>query len=443
MISAAAFVVFSLICSVWAFVRHPIWAVYFYLGTTYVFPPGRWWGYMFGELRWALLSAAVAVLAVVFHRGKLNSKTIWLNNVPAIAMLLYATVMIAQSFWALNPADHSGATMQWIKYMVAFWFVYRVVDSPERIRDMMFAHVVGCALLGVYALMVGRVGDRLDGVGGPGLDDSNTLGMYFATAGVVGLGLLLTESSWRRWATLACLALIMNGLVLTNTRGALLGLIAGGLFIAVFRSKEHRRFFWALAVFGCIGFYSILDDAFIQRMWTISHATANAEDEDADSSARSRVVIIEAQWQMFLDYPLGTGRKGTATLSPRYMDERWLTVDANGVAERSSHNTFMTTLVEQGIVGAVLYLWMNAWILVVVARLSRLERTHGDARLTTWGGAVGGGLVVVFVAGNTADFLMAEVLFWLFAALVSIDQFASAGRRSDPLVHQDRKLEIA
>jgi hypothetical protein len=443
MISAAAFVVFALVCSVWAFTRHPIWALYFYLGTTYVFPPGRWWGYVFGDFRWALVSAAITVLAVAFHRGKLNNKPPWIANAPALAIVLYAVVMVLQSPWALSATDHGNATVQWIKYVIAFWFVYRVVDTPERARDLMFAHVLGCALLGIYALMTGRAGDRLDGVGGPGLDDSNTLGMYFATAGIVGLGLFLTESGWRRWVTLACLALVMNGLVLTNTRGALLGLIAGGLFVALFRSKAHRRLFWVVAAFGCIGFVSILDKAFIERMWTISHAAAHADDEGADSSARSRMVIIEAQWRMFLDHPLGTGRKGTAALSPRYMEERWLTVDATGAAERSSHNTFMTTLVEQGVVGAVLYLWLNAWILVAVLRLNRLERTHGDARMTTWGAAIGGGLVVVFVSGNTADFLMAEVLFWLCAALVSLQQFASTLPRRDSAMPRDRSLKMA
>ena len=34
------------------------------------------------------------------------------------------------------------------KYLVAFWFVYRVVDSKERVRDVLLAHVLGCALLG-------------------------------------------------------------------------------------------------------------------------------------------------------------------------------------------------------------------------------------------------------------------------------------------------------
>ena len=444
MISAAAFVIFALVCSVWAFTRHPIWALYFYLGTTYVFPPGRWWGYMFGDFRWALVSAAVTVLAVAFHRGKLKSKPPWIANAPAAAIVLYGVVMVLQAPWALSMEDHGNATVQWIKYLIAFWFVYRVVDTPERVRDLMFAHVLGCALLGIYALTTGRAGDRLDGVGGPGLDDSNTLGMYFATAGIVGFGLLLAESGWRRWVTLVCLALVMNGLVLTNTRGALLGLIAGGLFIAAFRSKAHRRLFWVVAAVGCIGFVSILDKAFIERMWTISHAAAHADDEDADSSARSRMVIIEAQWRMFLDHPLGTGRKGTAALSPQYMEDRWLTVDATGTAQRSSHNTFMTALVEQGLIGAVLYLWLNVWILVAMWRLSRLERVHGDARLTTWGAAIGGGLVVIFIAGNTADFLMAEVLFWLCAGLVSLQQFASASpRRESVVLHQQRKLQTS
>ena len=64
MLSAAAFVVFCLFCSAMAFIRHPIFGLYFYLASIYVHPPSRWWGYMLPDLRWALLSAGVTVLAV-------------------------------------------------------------------------------------------------------------------------------------------------------------------------------------------------------------------------------------------------------------------------------------------------------------------------------------------------------------------------------------------
>jgi len=51
--------------------------------------------------------------------------------------------------------------------------------------------------------------------------------------------------------------------------------------------------------------------------------------------------------------------------------------------------------------------------------MKRLDAHHGD-RIHDLAGTVGGALAVVFVAGNTADFLLAEIQYWLFATLVSI-----------------------
>ena len=431
MIYAAAFVIFSLACTILAFTRHPIYGLYFYLATTFVFPPGRWWGYLFGGTRWALLAAAVTVLAILLHRNKLLAKPVWIGSVPAVVISLYAGWMWMQTPWALDLPVHLEGSSRFAKYLLAFWFVYRIADSRERVRDLLFAHVLGCALLGIMAYTTGRQDGRLDGVGGPGIDDSNTLGMYFATGAMVGFGLVLTQVGWRRWLSLACLAIILEGLVLTNTRGAFLGLVAGVLTLALFKSKSHQRVFWSLTLLGLLGFSAIMDKSFIDRMWTSRDVTSKSE--YADSSARSRVVIAEAQLLMFLDHPMGTGHRGTAALSPRYMDERWLSKDASGNAARSSHNTFLTSLVEQGVPGAVLFIWLTLWTITALLRSRWQERRHRDPDLTTLVASIGGALAVIFVAGNTADFLMAEAQFWLFAAMVSILHFAPVGSASGQL----------
>src|SRR5438105_12728356 len=106
MVSALAFVVFCLVCSVLAFTRHPLWGLYFYLGSIYVHPPSRWWGYILPDLRWSLLSAAVTVLAIAFHRGRLAAKPPWLSNVPAALLLMYACWMWIQYPWALDAETH-------------------------------------------------------------------------------------------------------------------------------------------------------------------------------------------------------------------------------------------------------------------------------------------------------------------------------------------------
>lgn len=424
---AFAFVIFCGACTYLAFRRNPVYALYFYLASIYVHPPSRWWGYMLPDLRWAFLSAAVAVLAVLFHRGKLGAKPLWLANGPAALLLVYTLWMWVQTPWALDPATHIDGSLQYSKYLVAFWFIYRMADTPPRVVDAMLAHSLGCALLGVYAEFTGRSGGRLDGVGGPGMDDANTLGLYLATGVLVCMGLVLSQRGWRRWLCLALLPVIGNGFVLANSRGAFLGLAAGAAVLALCKAREHRRLFWSFALMAALGATLIVDQAFIDRMFTIGDV-AEQDNEDADMSARSRLVIVEAQFKMAADYPLGVGFRGTVVLSPSYLDSKWLAKlqDAEQAAGRASHNTFMTALVEQGVFGAMLFIALVIWTLATVPRLRRLSRQGMGAELATLGAALSGALMAVVVAGIATDYLMAEVQFWLYAALVSLLQIGQA-----------------
>lgn len=425
MLTAATFALLALVCTVLAFKRHPIWGVYFYLATTFVFPQGRWWGVFFPGFRWALMSAAVVALAILFHQGKLKPKPIWLANAPAVILVLYAAWMWLQTPLALDLSAHLNGASVFTKYLLAFWFIYRCVDSKDRVRDLLFAHVLGCTFLGIIAHLIGREGDRLDGVGGPGIDDANSLGMYLVTGVIAGIGLVITQTGWRRYATLACLVFVGNGVVLANSRGSFLGAVAGALVLYLFKAKQHRWVFYGFVLVGCLGAIKLVDEAFVERMFTISDATR--QDDDADASARSRIVVMEAQLRMFMDHPIGVGHRGTAVLSTSYLDPKWLTLDKTGnpdSAARSSHNSFLSALVEQGLLGGILYLTMVMWILGAALRARRLQRWRVDPSFTTLGATVAGMLVVVLVAGITTDYLLAEVQFWMLAVLVSLFQIA-------------------
>ena len=277
-------------------------------------------------------------------------------------------------------------------------------------RNLLLAHLLGCTLLGLYAYVAGRSGGRLDGVGGPGIDDANTLGMYFATGAITAIGLLLlVERGWRRWLSFGCLAFVVNGLILTNTRGASDCSPARSSWRCA--RREHRRTFWLLAAVGALGTSLLIDEKFIDRMSTIQEAITDSQ--DADFSAATRMTLATAQMEMFRDYPMGSGWRGTATLSPKYLEEKYLSGGG-----RSSHATFLTALVEQGFLGAILYVWLTLWTVRAIYGL-RLRQRDASPQFVSLAATISAVLAVVFAAGTTADFLMAEVQYWMLAALIS------------------------
>jgi O-Antigen ligase len=439
MFYAAAWVLFVIACSVLAFAKHPVYGLLFYIATFFVHPPSRWWAYMIPDPRWALLSALITISAVALHRGRLDSnRPPWIANAPALLLGTYTLWMWVQVPWALDLESHVDGAIKYMKYLVAFWFVYRITETKRHLVWLLSAYALGCGLLGIFTLSAPREAGRLEGVGGPGIDDANSLGMCLATGAIVCLGLMLIHKGWRRWMYLGVLAFIGNGFVLANSRGAFLALVAGGMVLAVCKAGAHRRVFWGMAFVGVVGFAFAVDKVFVERMFTIGDVAEVSE--EADMSARSRVVVYEAQLRMAADHPFGAGYRGTVVLSTSYLDRKWLTLDKDGdeaSAGRSSHNTFMTTLVEQGLPGAIIFLSLVGWVLLRVPRIRRLDRSSGDPDLTTLGGTICGALTVIFVAGLATDYLMAEMQFWLYAALVSLLQLIEASARTVPGSRED------
>jgi O-antigen ligase len=419
MLTALAFLTGFAGLLVLALVRHPIFGLYAYLATFYIHPPSRWWAQNLPDLRWAFVAAAVTFVAILIHRGKLNAlRTAWWATLPGATLVAFVVWLWIQSLWVLDAEAHHGASIQFTKYLIAFYFFYRLADTPERIRDMLLVHVGGCAYLGLLAYLSDNYVDgRLNGVGGPGIDDANTLGMFLGTGVVVAGMLALVERGWRRVFCILAAAVIFNGVVLAASRGAFLGVLVGGVVLLLVRPLEHRWLFWCLAVVGAAGAVSLMDQRFVERVLSITDAVEKTE--QMDDSAESRWVIAAAQLKMFADHPFGTGHKGTAFLSPHYLEEKWLTRGTGGPDAqpiRSSHNTFLTLLVEQSIPGVIAYVLLLAWGGRAIVRIRRLRRAATDPHLG-YAGAAAAALGVVFAAGIFTDYLMAEVQIWMLALL--------------------------
>jgi hypothetical protein len=338
---------------------------------------------------------------------------------------LFVVYLWLQCAWAIDMEEHVSATVQYTKYLLTFHLMYRLSDTPRRIWTLLGCHVAGCTFLGWVCFTSGRGGnDRLDGVGGPGINDANTLAMMMVTGVVVAAVLLLHSKGKQRLAWALGMPLMLNGLFLAGSRGAFLGLFGGLLVLFFLRPPNQARVFWLAAVLGLGMGAKLVDQQFIDRMLTVKSAVKG--DGPIEASAESRIVVAEAQLKMFISYPFGAGNKGTAALSPEYLDESMLARGGDKQGVRSSHNTFLTFLVEQGIPGVILFVSAILWGLGTVLHLRRIKRTAPPELMAT-ASACCAALAVVLVAGNFTDYLLAEVQIWMFALLLSaLDQIKRA-----------------
>jgi O-antigen ligase len=218
---------------------------------------------------------------------------------------------------------------------------------------------------------------------------------------------------------------LLNTIIDAQSRGAFLALLGTGMVLWYLKPRARAKLFYGFAVLGAVLLVMLGQRFFWERMGTI--ASSAEADADKDRSVETRLVLIKAQLKMAKLYPLGAGHRGTAVLSPRFIDEYYLSRSGVGGVgtQRSSHNTFMTALVEQGIPGAVLYVWLWSW---TVLQLLRFKRDLADRITLQLHGLIvgaGGALAMVGIAGMFVDYIKTEVQIWMFVLLAIGLQFAS------------------
>jgi O-antigen ligase len=406
-----------------AFARHPIYGLYTYVAVFYLHPPSRWWGAQLPDLRWALLAAVVTLIATMRLPPDKSGKAPWYTTTPAKILIIFTIWVWIQNLWALAPTDHRDLTVLYTKYLLLFYLIYRLIETPEQMRDLLLVNLAGCGYLG-YLAFIHPVSGRLEGVGGPGIDEANALAMQLGTGVVIAAMFVLVERKWRMWFCLAVLPFLLNAIVLAGSRGAFLAIITSGVVLWFLKPRSHRALFYAFAVLGVVLLGMLAQQTFWSRMGTMKAGVDNTQ--QMDNSAESRFHIIAAQWEMAKDHPMGTGHRGTAVLSPDYLDEKYMsrTKRAGEVAQRSSHNTFMSALVEQGVLGGILFASLWIWWIGAVFKL-RARAARMTSELAAMGAGIAAALCVLLIAGLFVDYLKAEIQIWLLILMTCVLHFSA------------------
>jgi len=395
--------------------RNPLYGLYTYIAVFYLHPPARWWAFDLPNMRWSMLAGVVTLIATL-RVEPISGRDSWLAGRGIKILIAFVVWFWIQSFWALDGKVHQEAAALFTKYLILFFLIYRLVHDEKTLQRVLFMHTLGCLYLGWLALLAPPWG-RLEGVGGPAIDSANALAMQLGVGLVYSSVMLFRGSKLTKGMAIVAIPLIVNGIVQTESRGGVLGLLVAGVVMTYLSPPKFRRWFVVAGLAGLLLLVQIAPENFLERIGTI---TASVEEpEEMDTSASGRLVLIEAQWQMFLDYPFGTGHRGTAVLSADYLSVEQLagdTFEEGGRGSRSSHNTLMTALVEQGIPGIVLFVALIWW---AFRTLQKIRRSDPDFQsgLAPYQAAIGGALAAVLVSGMFADYLKMEIFYWNIALI--------------------------
>lgn len=398
--------------------KNPKYGLFVYLLVFYAAPASRWWGKDFPSIRWSLIVSLITLVAMMIHKKSSIIKSHWLSYFPGKALIIYAAWMGLQFIWVRNTEIQTDGFVLLLKYIIFYYMVYKLLTNEKDIIQFIMAHILGGFYLGVLAKQSAG-GGRFEGTGGPGISDANTFGMHMATALIMGSIFLLYKNRNIIIASIMSIPFLLNAIVLTQSRGVFLSILVAAFTLLRLKPKSAKKKFYMLGLLGIMLFGILANDTFWDRMNTISGSASSSSVEDdkggAVASGQSRFYIVSKQWKMFKDHPLGAGHRGTNILSPKYMGYE---EEGGELKRKSSHNTIMSFLVNQGIVGIIIYFSLIYWVVISIEKLRKSAAENEDPSKSILLSSIGGGFTVFFIAGLFSNYMKAEVGIWLLALLV-------------------------
>ncbi|UZD66504.1 O-antigen ligase family protein [Marinobacter sp. AN1] len=394
-------------------------------------PDSRWWSADIPGIRYSFVAAVLMLMALGVKYGDYSKISPWKGQPTFKWLIGLLGLYYLASFWALNDLIHDRFTFDFAKLMVVIFVAYKLVNTERALDASIWAYLIGATYIGYLATITGRnYGDRLEGIGMVDAPDANGV-----AAALVPAGALLMYYAWMgNWKVkllcVGCGALIANGLVLINSRGAFLGVVVGaGLYLlhmifSRYRKKGQRAMAIVIAVAGISGGLYVTDDVFWSRMQTL-------ENLESKESGAGRVTFWLTTFDMLKDYPMGMGVQGYNQVSSLYMDDQ----TRGGVENRAVHSLWFQGLGEVGPIGFGLFVMA----LLALRRMSRkakdLAIELGESTTFFKLLALESALISYLVAGSFIDMFRAEVLYWMIL-LVAVGSNVYYLQRIEKATHE-------
>jgi len=312
-------------------------------------PETKWWAGPLNSLhiRYAYTLAAVTALGMIIHWGKLRFGKSLLLRQEKLLLLFLGVVWF--SVW-IGPdtierytiVDHPSIKM--IKIVIITLMMTHIITNLKHLDLLLWAFLVGAFILSLQAYTTPRsafASGRLENVGGPDFTESNFLAVYLAAL-LPLVAVQFLRSGWPgKLLSLGTGVLVVNTIVLTRSRGAVVG-IAAGMAVAMFCAPKKYRGIIGLGLIAfAAGGYYLTDPQFRERATTITRS-----EEQRDSSAQSRIELSRASLRIIADHPLGVGAGNFYQTIGRYNEN---------LAGKDAHNTYLRCGTELGLQGLILY----------------------------------------------------------------------------------------
>jgi hypothetical protein len=383
-----------------------------------------------GDLPLAKIAVALVVLGAFVGRQRLSKVGFTAAPIARTSFVFFAlgAASVTFSIWKSNSLAFVGGTL--VVVATVFVLVFKVATSWRVVQAMMLSLCASATLLAAPAVLRYQ-GERVE----VGLTyDTNDLAFVLVTILPIALAFAFVRVGWRRWMFAAVCGLCAWAMLLTESRGGLLGLVAGVLAFLLWRpaspdrqfSYGHGALWRRLVLVALAGGLAVVGWTFLpsqarDRFETMLDIESDYNMNETDVG---RTFIWKRNMAAVARRPIGYGIASAAALDGRL-----------GGRYRTAHNSVVQVATELGVLGMILFLrlyWL-AWSGIGRLKYSVTpdpEKPHlvsgKDAPMLLHG------LRAAFVASFVAGFFLSQAFSYLLFALFALAAAIVALNPSEP-----------
>ena len=377
-----------------AALRKPMIGLFIYVGFATLRPQGIWgWA---GDLSGVSLVVGIATLVGWLLHG-CGSLKIGRGRAIVIALMVFFAWAAFSATQATDQSVAYDSLTTMAKFVMPFLIGVTILETEDHSRWMLWVIVLSMGYVGFEMnLAYLTKGYNLAGDGFAGMDN-NCFGV--ALVSTVGPGLALVMGAkkwWERILGSVAVALMLHTILLTFSRGALVGLLMVGVTAFILMPKRPK-YIAALAIAG------ILAVRFTGPQLAERYASAFTTEDQRDSSAESRVDLWRDCLNIALDKPLfGVGPANFSVVSH----------DLGYTEGKQAHSVWMQTMAENGFPGVLALFGFFALAVVKLWPLARMKATPENRYTIAVATGIITSIVGFMVAGQFVSLAGLEIPYY-------------------------------
>ena len=358
------------------------------------------WGFAY-DMPFAMIVALVTLVGLLISREP--KKIPWTGE--SILLLIFLTWVLVTTINALYPTLAWFKLNQFWKILLMIYVTMMLMRSRERIDQLVWVIALSIGFYGVkggiFTILHGGV-YHVRGPEGSFIGGDNEMGLaLIMTIPLLRYLQLTAQNMWLRGALAAAMVLCAIATVGSQSRGALLGLVAMGTFLWL---KSRNKIFTALlGGIAIVVALSVMPEQWYDRMATI-------KTYETDRSAMGRINAWKMAFNMAKDRPLGGGFDS--------FHERTFILYAPDPSDvHDSHSIYFEVLGDHGFVGLGIFLALGLTTWFGASSVARRARRDRDKR---WIADLGAMIQVSLVGYASAGAFLGLAYFDYYYTLIAI-----------------------